>query len=179
MELIGLLMVEHRLIEQIVKALEVELKHISTDKVAHPMFIYSAVDFFRTYADKFHHGKEEDILFVELAKKELDPDHQRIMKELEDEHVYARKTVGELVSATEKWAEGDEYALGSIANSLKDLCELYPEHIRKEDKDFFIPCQKYFTKQEREDLLQQGYEFDKHFTNVIYKDRMKTLLDHK
>lgn len=63
MELIGLLMVEHRLIEQIVDALRVELGHIEEDSVVHPVFIYGAVDFFRTYADKFHHGKEDDILF--------------------------------------------------------------------------------------------------------------------
>ena len=64
-------MIEHRLIEQIIKALETELHHISHDNKAHPMFIYSAVDFFRTYADKFHHGKEEDILLMNLPRRNL------------------------------------------------------------------------------------------------------------
>jgi hemerythrin-like domain-containing protein len=179
MELIGLLMVEHRLIEQIIQALEVELHHITKNDSAHPMFIYSAVDFFRTYADKFHHGKEEDILFVELAKKKLNNDDQRIMKELEDEHVYARKTVGDLVSATAIFSNGDETALPHLADNIRKLCELYPKHIMKEDKAFFLPCQKYFSKQERESLLEQGYAFDKRFTNEIYRDRMKALLDHR
>jgi hemerythrin-like domain-containing protein len=64
MELIGLLMIEHRLIEQIIHALDTESQHISHDNIVHPLFIYNAVDFFRTYADQFHHGKEEDILFA-------------------------------------------------------------------------------------------------------------------
>lgn len=178
MELIGLLMIEHRLIEQIVKALETELYHISHNNIAHPTFIYSAVDFFRTYADRFHHGKEEDILFVELSKKPLNTEHKRIMGELEEEHHYARRTVGELVSATEKWSNGEADALLVVAESLKKLCELYPRHISKEDKEFFHPCQEYFNKTERVKLLEAGYQFDQNFTNVIYQERMKSLLKH-
>ena len=117
--------------------------------------------------------------FVELAKKELSPEHARIMGELEEEHRVARKTVGELVSATEKWSEGDKSTLGTIRDRLRSLCELYPKHIEKEDKQFFMPCQNNFSKEERVGLLNQGYEFDKKFTNVVYGERMKTLLDHR
>ena len=131
-------MIEHRLIEQIIKALETELYHISHDKIAHPIFLYSAVDFFRIYADQFHHGKEEDILFVELSKKNINSVHQRIMKELEDEHSHARLTVGQLVTATSEWVDGEEKALSTISECLKKLCELYPKHIKKEDKDFLF-----------------------------------------
>ena len=177
-ELIGLLMKEHRLIEQIIGALDTEMQHISHDNVAHPAFIYNAVDFFRIYADRFHHGKEEDILFGELSKKPLGTDHKRIMSELEEEHRYARKTVGELVSATERWSEGDGESLAVISDSLRKLCELYPEHIRKEDKEFFIPCQQYFSKTERENLLEVGYAFDKGFTTKIYEEKMRSLLEH-
>ena len=137
-ELIGLLMMEHRLIEQITGVLEVEIQHISHDNVAHPAFIYGAVDFFRTYADRFHHGKEEDILFHELAKKPLTPIHRLVMGELMEEHRYARKTVGELMSATDKWSDGDLESLTVISDSLRRLCQLYPEHIRKEDKEKLI-----------------------------------------
>ena len=66
-----------------------------------------------------------------------------------------------------------------MAEDLRKLIELYPRHIEKEDKHFFFPIQKYFTKKEREQLLQKGYEFDQHFTNQYYQDKMKTLLEHK
>lgn len=178
MELIGLLMIEHRLIEQIIQALDTALQHISYDNAVHPVYITSSVDFFRTYADNFHHGKEEDILFTELSSKPLSAEHERIMGELEDEHRYARRTVGQLVSYTEKWSEGDEGALEVVIESLKRLSELYPRHILKEDKEFFFPCQEYFTKSERVKLLEAGNRFDNNFTNVIYKNRMKSLLEH-
>lgn len=171
-------MIEHRLIEQIVQPLQTELDHILNDHIAHPAFIYNAVDFFRTYADRFHHGKEEDILFVELATKPLTSQHKRIMSELIDEHRYARRTVGQLESSTENWSNGNVNALKVVAETLKKLCELYPRHIYKEDKEFFLQCQDYFTHTEREHLLETGTQFDQNFTNTIYQNRMKTLLEH-
>ena len=33
--------------------------------------LYVSIDFIRTYTDLAHHGKEEDILFRELSKKDL------------------------------------------------------------------------------------------------------------
>jgi hemerythrin-like domain-containing protein len=34
------------------------------------------------YADRTHHGKEEDILFRDLEKKSLPPNHTKIINEL-------------------------------------------------------------------------------------------------
>ena len=179
MELIGLLMREHRLIEQIVAPLETELVHISHYNIAHQGFIFEAVDFFRSYADRFHHGKEEDILFVALREKELEPGLAGIMNELVEEHRFARKTVGALVEATERWSHGESEALADISDNLRKLIELYPKHIEKEDKRFFFPCQEYFSKEERRRLLEAGYRFDKEFMNEYYSNRMKKLLEHR
>ena len=66
---IGLLMKEHRLIERMVGLLVKELDRTKKVNDLNPVFIDSAVDFFRTYADRTHHGKEEDILFRELRIK--------------------------------------------------------------------------------------------------------------
>ena len=177
MELIGLLMWEHRLIEKIITPLQQEQEYITKHKQAHPAKIIQIVDFFRTYADKFHHGKEEDILFKELAKKPLKPEHQKTMDELTEEHRYARQCVGQLMEATEKWSTGDQESLTTITDNLNKLIQLYPKHIEKEDKHFFHPIQNYFTKQERENLLQAGYRFDQEFTNKNYRERMKKLLE--
>ena len=58
----GPLMIEHRLIERMIKVLAGELEHMAARAVANPQLIQVAIDFFRTYADRTHHGKEEDIL---------------------------------------------------------------------------------------------------------------------
>ena len=155
MKPIGPLMWEHRLIERLVLVLEKELKNIDTSRKADVDLLTTAVDFFRTYADRTHHGKEEDILFRDLRKKPLSAEHARIMRELIDEHVHARKIVAALVDATNKYASGDESSLKDIVKHLKELVGLYPAHIEKEDKHFFFPILDYFSQQEQDAMLEE------------------------
>ncbi|MEM3562079.1 MAG: hemerythrin domain-containing protein [Candidatus Jordarchaeaceae archaeon] len=166
---IGPLMVEHRLIERMVKVISKEEPKIAKENKVDVFFIDSAVDFFRTYADRCHHGKEEDILFRDLAKKSLTPEHKKTMDELIEEHIYARNTVGRLVNAREKYVQEDKDALKEIVAILKELVAFYPKHIEKEDKHFFIPCMNYFTKKEQETMLEEFWNFDKNLIHEKYR----------
>ena len=82
MKPIGPLMWEHRLIERMVALLRGEIERVTTQREVDIFLVEQAVDFFRTYADRTHHGKEEEILFRDLAGKELSPAHQAVMDEL-------------------------------------------------------------------------------------------------
>jgi len=166
---IGLLMREHRLIERMIKLMTVELSRISETNKVDSNFIDIAIDFLRTYADRCHHGKEADILFRDLAKKKMSVDHNRIMQELIQEHVYARKTVGDLEKAKESHSKGDVEALNDILKLIKDLVELYSKHIEKEDKRFFFPCMEYLTKQEQESMVQEFLDFDRRMIHEKYE----------
>ena len=99
----------------------------------------AAVDFFRTYADRYHHGKEEGILFNDLYKRKLSEADAAVMRELILEHATARRTVITLEKQEANYISGNAEALGSILESLITLIELYPRHIEKEDKHFFFP----------------------------------------
>src|SRR5512135_1335781 len=96
---IGLLMIEHRLIERMIRLLKQQLEQVGKVKKADPVFIDTAVDFVRQYADRCHHGKEEHILFRDLTKKGLSDNHRAVIEELLDEHVRARKATGNLIDA--------------------------------------------------------------------------------
>ena len=168
MKPIGPLMREHRLIERLVSLMKAETEKISRTGEAEPEFITGAVDFFRTYADRTHHGKEEDILFRDLAKKPLSPELKRIMDELVAEHVYGRKTVGRLVEAKERYVKGDKAAAAEVADILKELTDFYPKHIEKEDKHFFYPCQELFDRQEMDAMLEEFREFDRQVIHWKY-----------
>ena len=157
---IGPLMIEHRLIERMIRQIEAELMRIGQTEEVDVLFIDQAVDFIRTYADRCHHGKEEDILFRELNSKPLTPDQKRIMQELVEEHIIGRNTVAELVAARNRYASGDQTALEEIRNALSALVQFYPKHIDKEDKEFFIPVMDYFTEEEKDRMLQEGLDFD-------------------
>ena len=86
---IGPMMIEHRLIERMISLMGKELDRIKTSNKANPSVIDTIVDFMRTYADHCHHGKEENILFRELKKKDLSAEHKSIMDELIEETTIA------------------------------------------------------------------------------------------
>src|SRR5512136_2441202 len=111
---IGPLMKEHRLIERMIDVIKTELTRMKEQNVLDPVFVDVAVDFFRSYADRCHHGKEEDILFKELAAKQLSEDDKRVMDELIEEHKYARQTVGRLKDAKTRFVQGDKNALEDV-----------------------------------------------------------------
>jgi len=167
MKPIGPLMREHRLIERMLRLFEGEIGKINDSDKVDMVFIDMAVDFIRTYADRTHHGKEEDILFRDLAKKHLSPEHARIMKELIEEHEYSRETVRKLVEAKESCLKGDDAAQEVIAH-LQELARFYPVHIQKEDKHFFYPCLEYFTKEEQDGILVEFHEFDRNMIHEKY-----------
>jgi len=106
MKPIGPLMREHRLIEKMLSVFEREARKITEKGKVALLFIDTAMDFIRTYAGRTHHGKEEDILFRDLIKKQLSSEHTRIMQELVAEYKYARNTVGRLVDAKERYLKG-------------------------------------------------------------------------
>jgi len=152
-----------------------ELHQMDERTRADPAFIDVAVDFIRTYADRCHHGKEEDILFRDLAKKALSPEHRKTMAELVNEHVYARAKVKQLVEAKEQYVQGNAHAMEALRSLLGNLVSFYPAHIAKEDKRFFIPCMGYFTKKEQETMLQAFWDFDRQLIHEKYRGLVERL----
>ena len=165
---VGPLMIEHRLIERMIKMMQANLETISKEGKVDPAFVDTAVDFIRTYADRCHHGKEEDILFRNLAKKNISDEHQRIIQELIEEHKMGRDNVKNLVEAKEKYVEGSKGALKDIIANIEALVKFYPKHIEKEDKHFFLPCMNYFNDAEKDAMLNEMREFDQKMIHEKY-----------
>ena len=165
----GLLMIEHRLIERMLSLIRDALVQIESTHKVDPVFIDTAVDFIRMYADRTHHGKEEDILFRDLSKRPLSAEDRRVMNELIEEHVFGRETTRALVAANKRYRAGDEAALADIASRLRTLVDFYPKHIEKEDKIFFPASRGYFTDEEDQAMLAEFWEFDRKMIHEKYK----------
>jgi hemerythrin-like domain-containing protein len=176
MQPIGPLMIEHRLIERMLALMGQELTRIKNNVAVEPefafvdpVFIDTAVDFIRTYADRCHHGKEEDILFAALDKKDLAPEHRQAMAELVREHAWGRETTAALVAAKNGYLLEKPGALKELLLHLEEMVVFYPRHIEKEDKHFFIPCMGYFTEAEKAELLERMWEFDRKLIHEKYR----------
>jgi len=171
----GPLMIEHRLIERMISIIKDVLIQIESTQEVDPVFVDTAVDFIRTYADRTHHGKEEDILFRDLGKRDLSAEDQRVMQELIDEHVFGRQTTQALVEANTRYRGGDKSALTDITSKLRTITEFYPKHIEKEDKVFFPSCRTYFTEEEDQAMLTEFFEFDQKTIHEKYKSVVEGL----
>jgi hemerythrin-like domain-containing protein len=175
-------MIEHRLIERLLTLMNREFKRIK-DNVAvdpefafvDPVFIDTAVDFIHTYADRCHHGKEEDLLFKALAGKDLAPEHRQTMDDLIREHAWAREATAGLVKAKEAYLLEKPGALDDLMGHMGKLVEFYPRHIDKEDQHFFIPCMVYFSPAEQADLLARMYEFDRQLIHEKYRGVVESM----
>jgi hemerythrin-like domain-containing protein len=172
---VGPLMIEHRLIERMIALMSAAAEKIDRDGAADMDFIRTVVDFIRVYADQLHHGKEESILFRDLAKKTLSGEHRRIMEELISEHVIGRGMMRNLAAARTEYLLGEKSALAKIAAGLKALAAFYPPHIAKEDKRFFLPIMNYLSPAEHEAILREFSEFDRKFIHQHYQDVVSEL----
>lgn len=166
---VGPLMIEHRLIERMIAILDKHVKSADEDNPIDLDLITQGTEFLRYYADHCHHGKEEEYLFKALEQKELAVKHQRILNELIEEHGIARATVKNLVLATERASRGDINAYQDIAKLIEEIATLYPPHIEKEDKAFFLPIMSYFSQAEKDAMLQQFAQFDQGLIHEHYR----------
>ena len=97
---IDLLMEEHELISKMVYLFDKEIERLKAGNGDY-CFLHSATDFFTSYGDKTHHGKEEDILFREIGQKPISDEDRNAMGVLLEEHVMAREKIKNLNNLNE------------------------------------------------------------------------------
>jgi hemerythrin-like domain-containing protein len=165
-------MIEHRLIERMIALLKKEADRIDLEKNIDNEFLDTAIDFILTYADRLHHGKEEDVLFHQLSLKDLSREHRQIMEELIEDHRQGRKAVHALAEAKAQVLAGNPEMLPEVLRQIRSLVDLYPPHVEKEDRHFFLPCMEYFSTEEKNAMLGQEHEFDKNIIHQHYKDKV-------
>lgn len=171
MQPIGPLMHEHRLIERAVAVLGREMNRIRNSGELNPRILDHFVDFFRTYADLCHHGKEESVLFRELEKKPLTQEHKHMMDELIQEHVRGRQLVKALDRANREYVvapRGETVQI--IISTMNTLTNFYPQHIKKEDKQFFYPVMGYFDQEEMNAMLREYEQVEVQLLHEKYRD---------
>jgi hemerythrin-like domain-containing protein len=151
------------------------LDQIESTKTVDPLFIDTVVDFIQVYADRTHHGKEEDIMFAELAQRTLSDHDRQYMNELIEEHVFARKTTKALIDSNDRYRKGDSSAVPDILEKLSTLVKFYPKHIEKEDKTFFPASRSYLSEEEDQNMLEEFWEFDRKMIHEKYNAVVENL----
>ena len=162
------LMIEHRTIERMVSVMKERAEMLEAGQELDPRFIPEVVDFMRNYADRTHHGKEEDLLFRALKGKGMSPEHRRTLERLVKDHVQAREMVSKLSDLGEAHFMGHPGAAYQASMLMKDLVALYQQHIELEDQGFFVPVMDYLSAEERDLMLEEFKDFDSRMIHERY-----------
>ncbi len=113
---------EHMLIKEFLSLVPELCETIQKDLLGSKQIIFQCVEFITQFADKFHHAKEEDILFSYAKGNEY------ILNVMLEDHKKGRYYVKSILLGLE--TEDASF----ITYSLKHYRELLTEHIKKEDE---------------------------------------------
>lgn len=109
-------------------------------KVEGRVMVLAGVDFMSNYADKFHHAKEEDILFKCFAEN-LD-----ILQVMLTEHEQGRNYGRAILDALERKDQKE------VLENLRAYKKLLSQHIKKEDEILFPWLERELSNTQLENL---------------------------
>ncbi len=143
-----MLIKEHKKILKEVEKLGKECTKIESGASINKAFFEKMVEFIREYADKFHHAKEEDILFKEICKNENNF-HCNPVKQMLLEHQEGRKFVRGILKGLKENNSKD------IVQNSEDYIRLIREHIFKEDNILYPMADENLSKKTLDNMYKK------------------------
>ena len=143
---------EHRVIEVALDCLEQIARRALHEKKLDKAAAEQVVDFIRTFADRCHHGKEEELLFTALVEKGM-PREGGPIGQMLVEHEQGRAFVKSMAESTAEAAAGDSGALQRFAENAQGYIQLLRAHIRKEDGVLFPMAEQILSSDDQKALL--------------------------
>lgn len=151
-----LLSEEHQDILKVADALVEECNSLKSGKGIDIGFFKKSIKFIKNYADKFHHAKEEDILFIELNKDDVllncNPTQQMLY-----EHNLGRN----FVKGLEKGVK--EKNKDKIIENATGYAQLIQEHIFKEDNILYPMAERALSKEAKNKISNKFKQVKKRF----------------
>lgn len=161
---IQLLFDEHDLIISAAETARQTEDFIGVDNERYVKIVGDLILFFRNYADKYHHYKEEEILFPEMCKQ------NELLKEgIVQEMLGNHDDFREMLANIEKSLTAKEY---QTANKiLQQYVEMLLDHIAVENDELFQIAESLFDENE----LERIYFLFKDADNNLGEDKKQEL----
>ena len=178
MDCIEVLVNEHKNIARVL----VVIRKISYKVLEGSEFAYDdfdlIIDFIKEYADDYHHGKEEKILFNRMVE-ELGPIAQKLINQgMLVEHDMGRFHVRELQIALDKVKNGDEEAkLDVIANAI-GYASLLGRHKDKEDKVVYTFAEKNLSQETLDKVNEECLAFESLEENKLKREKYLKIIEN-
>lgn len=139
---------EHVLIKRWIALIPSVVEHLDVESDDGRQLILDGIDLIRSYADRYHHAKEEDILFEYFDKD------SEILQVMYEDHTTGRGHVKAMLEALDR---RDQETLG---RHLLAYRELLSGHIQKEDEILFPWMDRNLTTTQVGELFAKFSEVD-------------------
>jgi hemerythrin-like domain-containing protein len=138
---------EHGLIRQFLDNLALAAQKIEEGQRPSRAFFEKAIDFARSFADTYHHFKEEHVLFVQLAQKQQgEIDAQ--LEALRYQHERGRELITGMATALDGYVERDPNRTADLLENMAAYVSLLRHHIHNEDHVFYPLARNTMTQEE-------------------------------
>ncbi len=165
---------EHELILQALDALEQKISALERGAPPDQAYFEKAVDFIRTFADRCHHGKEENLLFRTMVNRGFPLQGGPIAVMLH-EHDVGRAFVRGLAEATAQVAT-DPAAAQRIIENGRGYIQLLRAHIDKENTILFPMADHVLSPEDQEHLGKEFERFEMEETGAgVHEASLKLL----
>lgn len=165
---------EHKLILRMIALLERNAGRTAEGSYSNWQFYLDGVDFIRNYADRFHHAKEEDVLFEALIKNGMPRENSPIAAMLM-EHDQGRAYVRAMEAAAAGAMAGKNVDMTALAQNARAYVELLREHISKEDGILYPLAERVIADTLRNDIVA-GYAAAEARTAADFSSRYEALV---
>ncbi len=145
---------EHRVIERMLTVIETAGERQKAGQDLPPDFFPRVVDFVRTFADRCHHGKEEENLFKAMEQHGI-PGQDGPIGVMLVEHDRGRAYIREVDQASKRLASGDVSAFKVAVQNAVGYAGLLRDHIYKEDNILYHMADQVLTPADQEALLRK------------------------
>jgi hemerythrin-like domain-containing protein len=170
------LMTEHRLIEQVLGSLETFAVNLANGADASRETVREYAEFFSGFADRCHHGKEEDRLFVKMTEHGFPSEAGPIAVMLSD-HVEGRNHVAALATVGGGSGPLGEEEKASVIAHARDYVPLLKSHILKEDNVLYPMAMQALPPAELESLGHDFEVFEREVMGEGAHERFHTLAE--
>lgn len=168
------LVAEHRLILRMIALLERNAPLTASGGFTDWQFYLDGVDFIRNYADRFHHAKEEDVLFVALVNNGMPRENSPVAAMLM-EHDQGRAYVLTMEKAVQETLAGLPGRENIIADNALAYAALLREHISREDTILYPLAERVIPEAMREAIVT-GYQHAEALAEADFSERYRKLV---
>ncbi len=171
-----ILKTEHDAIQTMLKITETVCSKLESQEPVNPEHLKQIVEFIQVFADRCHHGKEEDLLFKALeavgVPKEGGPIGVMLM-----EHDMGRRYVKKMSEAATAYGKGSREAAKQFIDNARNYVILLSQHIFKENNVLFPLADRLLPEETQDKLVEQFEVVEREKIGAGQHEQLHKLLD--